>query len=59
MVLREAVSPLPPVFTPFAYLILLPFYDFIGTMESCACALPDIVRLSHELATFLRNIFPW
>lgn len=40
------------------YIILLPFYCFIGALESRACALPYIVPLSRALLATLRDVFP-
>jgi hypothetical protein len=47
-----------PLETFELYIIPLPFYCFVGTLELRAWGIPDIVPLSRELLTMLRNTFP-
>jgi hypothetical protein len=40
------------------YIIMIPFSCFVSAVESRARALPDIIPLSRQLLTIVRNVFP-
>jgi hypothetical protein len=54
---REEYRPALPIEIFELYIMLLPFYCFLGAVESRTCALPNIVPLVRMLLALLKDCF--